>query len=91
MWLSTEAVIMKQSCGDIYRQIKENPQWGAKLINMVHDQVDLECLSEYAEEVAHMVGVTIKKNLEDYIQTIPVEEANVNYSDWIGQSMGDLH
>lgn len=93
MWLSTEAIIIKLSCGQIYNQISDprNAHWDAKLINMVHDQVDLECAEEYALEVATMVGQTIKTNLELFIDALPVEEANTDYANWIGDSMGDLH
>jgi DNA polymerase I-like protein with 3'-5' exonuclease and polymerase domains len=93
MWLSTEAIIMKLSCGEIYTEINKpsNAKWEAKLINMVHDQVDLECSEEYALEVATMVGTIIKKNLELFITDLPVEESGTDYANWIGQSMGDLH
>ena len=93
MWLSTEAIIIKLSAGEIYQQISKpiNKHWEAQIINMVHDQVDLECDEQYAVEVATMVGTTIKKNLELFIDALPVEEANTDYANWIGDSMGDLH
>jgi len=93
MWLSTEATIIKKALGDLYIEFnkEENKKWGARLINFVHDQIDVEVKEEYAPEVATLVGSVIKKNMEVFIDAIPVEEADVDYLKWIGQSMGDLH
>lgn len=93
MWLSTEATIIKKALGDLYLEFskEENRHWEAKLINFVHDQIDVEVKEEYAVEVATLMGLTIKKNMEVFIDSIPVEEDGVDYTSWIGQSMSDLH
>lgn len=93
MWLSTEATIMKSSLGDLYKEFnkEENKVWDAKLVSFVHDQLDVEVREEYAEEVALLVRETIKKNMEAFIDEIPVEEDGTDHRKWIGDRMTDLH
>jgi hypothetical protein len=93
MWLSTEATIMKNSLGDLYKEFnkEENKKWCATLVNFVHDQLDVEVKAEYAEEVALLVRETIKRNMEAFIDEIPVEEEGTSHLKWIGDRMTDLH
>lgn len=93
MWLSTEATIMKVSLGELYQEFnkEENKKWCATLVNFVHDQLDVEVKEEYAEEVALLVRNVIKKNMENFIDCIPVEEDGTDHRKWIGDRMTDLH
>lgn len=55
IWMSTEADIIKRAMGLILEAFDANPQWDAKICNMAHDELDIECLKEHEKIVAETV------------------------------------
>ena len=58
----------------ILKQLDEHPEWGATLVNFMHDEVDLLVPIEHAETVANMVNDMMEKGMKRYIKSIPVNE-----------------
>ena len=75
-WSSTEADAIKWAMGEqgILKQLDEHPEWGATLVNFMHDEVDLLAPIEHAETVANMVNDMMEKGMKRYIKSIPVNE-----------------
>jgi DNA polymerase I-like protein with 3'-5' exonuclease and polymerase domains len=55
-WSRTEATVMKRALALTHALIKKHSEWGAKLVNMVHDEVGVECDEIHAPKVAKMVA-----------------------------------
>jgi DNA polymerase I-like protein with 3'-5' exonuclease and polymerase domains len=55
-WSRTEASVMKRSLSLVHQLIRHNPQWDAQLVNLVHDELNIECPETQAPEVAKMVS-----------------------------------
>lgn len=85
MWLSSEANIIKTAMGKIREEFLDNPHWEAALVNMAHDEVEAMCKKEYATEVAYTVGICIRRELERFIDSIPVEKPGLDYKSFICQ------
>lgn len=90
-WSSTEADSIKWSMGEqgMLKQLDANPQWGALLINFMHDEVDLLVPEENAEVVASMVSSMMDKGMQRYIKSIPVQESGFDPSDMIADNWSE--
>ncbi|MDF5718151.1 MAG: DNA polymerase, partial [Rhizonema sp. NSF051] len=56
IWSRTEATALKQALVKITAIAEQYPHWGLKAINYVHDEIDVECNTEYVEIVAKTVN-----------------------------------
>jgi DNA polymerase-1 len=57
---------------------QELPRFGAKLLLAVHDEVLIEAPAEAAEEVKAVVVSCMKKGMEAFVKSVPIEvEASV--------------
>jgi len=67
----TAADIMKSAMIAVDKVLAENPDWGARLLLQVHDELVLEAPTEHAETVTEAV-VTAMENVAPNL-TIPLE------------------
>jgi DNA polymerase I-like protein with 3'-5' exonuclease and polymerase domains len=88
-WLSAEADMIKSAQAKLYLEFLAHPEWQAYFANFAHDELNIMCREEYAEDVAQIVGITLKSELSNFIKTIPVEEPNLSYSSFIAQSWNE--
>ncbi|MBW4607573.1 MAG: DUF3854 domain-containing protein [Hassallia sp. WJT32-NPBG1] len=56
IWSRTEATALKRALIKIVDLSDEKPEWELKAINYVHDEINIEFNSDYAEEVATTVN-----------------------------------
>lgn len=55
VWMRTEADIIKRAMGMVLDAIDAHPEWDAKLCNMAHDEINVDCLEAHAVAVAEEV------------------------------------
>ena len=73
-WCSTEADAIKEACILVKREFDAKPYLGAKIIGMIHDEINAECIWEHAEEVAYIMKTSMEKTMARYVTSIPVGE-----------------
>ncbi|MBW4607400.1 MAG: DUF3854 domain-containing protein [Hassallia sp. WJT32-NPBG1] len=54
-WSRTEATIMKRSLVIVSKILRKHPEWHAKLVNIVHDELNIEVPETHAPRVAKLV------------------------------------
>lgn len=55
IWSRTESLLMKRSCSRIAEKFADMPEWGAKLQNFIHDEINCEIGHPDAATFAHAV------------------------------------
>lgn len=81
-WAALEIEVVKQAGVWCQNQFDNHPEWQAKIVNLCHDEFDVECLNEYAIDVARCVKQAMAKAMRKWVRSIPVE-TNKNYADYI--------
>lgn len=64
LWSRTEATAMKKSLVLCHALLARHPEWEAKIINIVHDELNVECNSIYAKQVAKTVAWVMSRNFQ---------------------------
>ena len=68
IWSRTEATALKRAFVKIQEVIRQNPKWGLKIINYVHDEQDFEFNTDFAEiavtTVRDIIGDEFQKCLQ---------------------------
>jgi DNA polymerase I-like protein with 3'-5' exonuclease and polymerase domains len=92
LWLMSEGDMMKDWMGQCIRLFDENPEWGARVCNVSHDELDFTVLEEYAEICAEKIYFLMKEIFEGWYKIIPFNDGDPKqWSDIIGNSWADLH
>lgn len=86
LWLSTEADIVKLAMWLIQLEFDAHPQWNAWIVNMAHDELNVECDEEFALEVATIVQHYMDGAMARWLHTIPVNEPGANPAKSIADS-----
>jgi DNA polymerase I len=73
----TSADILKRALHLLHKEIHDT---SAKLVNIVHDEVILECNAEEAEKTADTLSKTMCAAGEEYVTKVPVK-VDVKISD----------
>ncbi len=55
-WSRTEATAMKKALVLCFKLFRKHPEWGAKVVNIVHDELNVECDERYAAKVSKVVA-----------------------------------
>lgn len=55
-WQYVEAIAVKEGFVAASKLIDQYPEWGLKIVNVVHDELDIECKSEHAKEAVTAVN-----------------------------------
>ena len=55
-WSRTEATAIKKALIICHKLFRKHEEWGAKVINIVHDELNIECDEAYAVPVARVVA-----------------------------------
>jgi DNA polymerase I-like protein with 3'-5' exonuclease and polymerase domains len=71
-WLLVESDVMKDIVQRLQDQFYENPEWGAVIFNMVHDEFNGECNHEYKEVVGKAIQTTFRECFSKWVTAIPV-------------------
>lgn len=77
-WMSPEADIMKQSAILTHSLFLKHPEWDAKLVNFVHDELNCYCREEYAEVVATQVIAIMNSCMAYVVRNIPPNDNENN-------------
>lgn len=86
-WLSCEKTIMAMGMIKMQKLFDNHPEYGARLVNMAHDEVLIMVKEEFAEIVAEICNDILYKEFTFYVQ-----DTQVNWDDWrdsIGDSWAD--
>ena len=76
-WLSCEKTIMAMAMIRIRREFLAHPEWSARLVNMIHDELNIVCLEKYAEIVAEIADKIVYEEFHYYIK-----DTKVTWDDW---------
>jgi DNA polymerase I-like protein with 3'-5' exonuclease and polymerase domains len=74
--MGTEADIIKRAMGRILAEFDQHPEWGAHFANMCHDEVDIECLTAWEDQVAQCVQREFDEAMKWVIKVIPVSDGD---------------
>ena len=88
-WTATEADAIKYAIGQYLEDIDNNPQWGARLGILVHDEVDLTVKEDYSLEAAKLLKQRMREGMQKFVKTIPVDEPKSKPEDCICSSWAD--
>ncbi len=55
-WSRTEATAMKKALVLCFKLFRKHPEWCAKVVNIVHDELNVECAETFAQPVAKVVA-----------------------------------
>jgi len=83
VWMGTEADVIKRAMGRIQATFDQQPEWGAAFGNMCHDEINIECYTEYENEVAQCVQKEFDSAMQWVIKVIPVSDG-----DWKSMIVG---
>lgn len=72
LWQLAEGDMLKMWMADVQDKFWETPEWGANIINMVHDEIVLSCKKEYKEEIAKFVVDKMVEIWSKWVNIIPV-------------------
>ena len=64
LWSRTEATAMKKSLVLCHALLAKHPEWEAKIINIVHDELNVECNIIYAKQVAKTIAWVMARNFQ---------------------------
>lgn len=76
VWMGTEADIIKRAMGRVLAEFDQNPEWGARFCGMAHDDVTVECLKQWENEVAQVVQREFDEAMRWVIKVIPVSDGD---------------
>jgi len=71
-WLLVEADIMKDVTWQLQDIFFDNPEWGAVIFNMVHDEINGECNREYKQIVGETIRGVFRDCFSKWVKVIPV-------------------
>jgi hypothetical protein len=69
--------------GRILAIFDQHPEWGARFCNMCHDDVLIQCYTQYENEVAQCVQKEFDSAMQWVIKVIPVSDG-----DWKSMIVG---
>lgn len=72
LWQLAEGDMLKMWMADVQDKFWETTEWGANIINMVHDEIVLSCKKEYALEVSTFVVDKMVEIWSKWVNIIPV-------------------
>jgi DNA polymerase I len=75
----TSADILKRALRILHGYLKERD---AEIVNIIHDEVVVECRAEQAEEVSALVERAMKEAGEEYIKKVPVKVETHISDEW---------
>lgn len=84
-WMAVESHIMKSAMIRIQKTFDKNPQWAAKLVNIVHDELNAECHPDHKLEVAKVVFHGMDDEMKRIIKSIPTTQDTADkciVNDW---------
>lgn len=73
-WMTVEADAVKMACHLVRRKADQHPEWGLRLVNICHDELNAVCREEHAEEAAKAVWMSMQTSLAYFVRAIPVVE-----------------
>lgn len=78
------AIVLKQAAADLFRWVVEHDMFGKILFCVfVHDEIDVECPTEYAEDFAKVMSSIMEKAAWRYYKRLPVPSEASLGDHWI--------
>ncbi|MBW4583485.1 MAG: hypothetical protein KME42_28310 [Tildeniella nuda ZEHNDER 1965/U140] len=86
-WMTVEADSIKTAMHQIRLAAEVNPEWGLRLCNINHDELNCLCKEEHAEAAGYAVWLAMQSALAYFVRSIPAYEnpysaESVVCSDW---------
>ena len=88
IWSRIEATAVKRALPKIMALSKANPQWGLKVINYVHDEVDIEFNDHFAEQAVMAVNNLIGDEFQAQLTCVK-DGRETNWRELLVQSWAD--
>lgn len=86
-WMTVEADSIKAAMHHVRLQAEAHPEWGLRLCNINHDELNAICKQEHAEAAGYALWLAMQSTLAFFIRSIPAYEGayspkNVVCDDW---------
>jgi DNA polymerase I len=72
LWQLAEGDMLKMWMADVQDIFWETPEWQANVINMIHDEILVECRREYKDVVAKVIVNKMNEIWSQWVNIIPV-------------------
>lgn len=73
-WMTVEADSIKTAMHQIRLASEQHPEWGLRLCNINHDELNAICKEEHAEAAGYAVWLAMQSSLAYFVRSIPVYE-----------------
>lgn len=75
------ADMIRIACVKVFNKIIKNPQWGAKMLATIHDEIILECNEDHVLEVKDMVKKEMESSVRFKMPIISEVDIGESYAD----------
>lgn len=87
-WAALEVEVTKQASVWLQNSFDKHPEWDAKIVNLCHDELNVDCFKEYGLEVAKATKQVMAKAMRKWVRSIPVE-TGTNYEEYIARDWSE--
>jgi hypothetical protein len=84
--MMVESDAKKRAMGLIWKKSRQRPEWGMRLANECHDEIDVLCNTEYVEECAEFCWQAMNGSLGYWVTDLPAYEDPYKLSDCLAES-----
>jgi DNA polymerase I-like protein with 3'-5' exonuclease and polymerase domains len=88
-WMMTESDAKKRAMTLIWKKARLTPEWGMRLANECHDEIDVLCDSEHVEEVAKFCWSAMNGSLGYWVKSLPAFEDPYSLEGCLAKSWAD--
>ncbi len=85
-WMMVESDAKKRAMGLIWKKSRKCPEWGMRLANECHDEIDVLCNTDYVESVAQFCWKAVNGSLGFWVKSIPAYESEYCLKDCLADS-----
>jgi DNA polymerase I-like protein with 3'-5' exonuclease and polymerase domains len=85
-WMMVESDAKKRAMGLIWKKARQKPEWGMRLANECHDEIDVLCNTEYVEEAAQFCWQAMNGSLAYWVKDLPAFEDPYRLDDCLAES-----
>jgi DNA polymerase I len=73
-WMMVESDAKKRAMALIWKKSIRNPEWGMRLVNECHDEIDVVCRSEFVEVCSKFCWWAMNGSLAYFVKDLPAYE-----------------
>ena len=85
-WMMVESDAKKRAMGLIWKKSLQKPEWGMRLCNECHDEIDVLCSTEFQAECAEFCWKAMNGSLAYWVTDLPAYEDEYKLEDCLAES-----